>query len=90
MSVRQEILETINEIAASEMHDKSAFNALTDESEQIGKTGIDSFDFIMLFMKISEHYGMDNKIFKNNLTEGNPTAGAVIDLIEEHAMKVEA
>lgn len=80
---RTEILQTINKIAESEIHDKSTFQELTDEKQTLTNTGIDSFDFIMLYMKLSEHFSIDNKDFKDKLPEGDPSLDVLIDFILE-------
>jgi len=77
---RQEIMNKINEIAKAEMHDKTAFNELTSEEDKLTDTGVDSFDFIMLYMKLGEYFNIDNKDFKNKLPEGNPTLVSTAEL----------
>jgi len=80
---RQKVLQTINEIAESEIHDKSTFKKLESEEQTLTQTGIDSFDFIMLYMKLGEHFGIDNKEFKEKLPEGDPQLSTLIDFILE-------
>lgn len=80
---REDVLNTINEIAESEIHDKSAFQQLINEKQMLTDTGIDSFDFIMLYMKLGEHFGIANKDFKEKLPEGDPSVNILIDFILE-------
>lgn len=83
-----EIINKINEIAKAEMHDKAAFKELTSGENKLTDTGIDSFDFIMLYMKLGEEFGIDNKHFKDKLPEGDPTIDVLINFIEENASSV--
>lgn len=84
---RQEIMNKINQIALAEMHDKAAYNELVSEEDRLSDTGIDSFDFIMFYMKLGEQFGIDNKYFKEKLPDSNPTAQVLIDFIEAHSSK---
>jgi acyl carrier protein len=72
----------------AEMHDKAAFKELTSGENKLTDTGIDSFDFIMLYMKLGEEFGIDNKHFKDKLPEGDPTIDVLINFIEENASSV--
>lgn len=80
-----EIINKINEIAKAEMHDKTAFNEITSGQNKLTDTGIDSFDFIMLYMKLGEEFGIDNKHFKDKLPEGDPTIAELTNFIQENA-----
>ncbi len=82
---RKEFMDTINELAKAEMHDKTAFKELIDEQQILTETGVDSFDFIMLYMKLGEYFNINNKIFKDKLPAGDPTLKTLIDFLEEHA-----
>ncbi len=84
MDKRSEILQIINTIAKNEIHDKSAFKELVSEENFVSEAGIDSFDFIMLYMKLGEIYKINSKLFKDYLGDGDPKVGLVIDLIEQH------
>jgi len=84
---RQEIMNKINQIAQAEMHDKAAYHELKNEQDRLSDTGIDSFDFIMLYMKLGEQFGIDNKYFKEGLSDSNPTMNVLIDFIEAHLNK---
>lgn len=85
---RQEIMTIINQIAENEIHDKSVFKKLTSEQEHLTDTGIDSFDFIMLYMKLGEEFNIPNKDFKDKLTDNDPTLEALIDFISEYTSAV--
>ncbi len=82
---RKEIMEKINEIAKVEMHDKTAFKELTSEQQTLSETGIDSFDFIMLYMKLGEYFNIENKVFKDELPDGDPILETVINFLEKNA-----
>lgn len=84
MEQRKEILKVINSLIEAEIHDKSTFNELKNEEALLGEAGLDSFDFIMLFLKIGEAYGIKDKVFKDKLTDPNPTMKTIIDFILEH------
>lgn len=81
---RAEILKVINYFIESEISDKSNYTPLIDESSLIGDSGIDSFDFIMVFLKVGEVYGIDDKVFKEKLGGSNPSIKTIIDFLEEH------
>lgn len=81
---RELILSTINGIIENEMHDKSLFVELKDDNDKLSDTGIDSFDFIMVYMKLSEKYKIENKTFKENLSEDNPTVRVLINFIDKY------
>lgn len=84
MEQREEILNVINHFIELEIHDKSQFNKLDNEDALLGDAGLDSFDFIMVFLKIGEVYGIKDKVFKDKLTDPNPTVGTIIDFLLEH------
>lgn len=82
MNNRTTILKKLNEIAKNEIHDKSTFVEMTSEESKISETGIDSFDFIMFFMKLGEEFKIDSKVFKDELEESDPSVKTIIDIIE--------
>lgn len=84
MEQRKEILKVLNDLIELEIHDKSDFNALENEEYLLGDAGLDSFDFIMIFLKIGEAYGIKDKVFKEKLIDPNPTVGTIIDFLLEH------
>lgn len=84
MEQREEILKVINYLIEAEIHDKSDFNKLENEDSLLGDAGLDSFDFIMVFLKIGEAYGIKDKVFKDKLTDPNPTIKIIIDFLLEH------
>lgn len=85
MSNRTTILTELNKIAKNEIHDKSTFVEMTSEESKISETGIDSFDFIMFFMKLGEEFNVDSKVFKDELEESDPTVKTIIDIIERQS-----
>ncbi len=84
MEKRAEILKVINYFIELEISDKSNYTPLTNEESLIGDSGIDSFDFIIIFLKIGEIYGIDDKVFKEKLNVPNPSIKTIIDFLVEH------
>jgi acyl carrier protein len=84
---REEILNVVNNIAKNEIHDKSTFKQLSNEEQSLIETGIDSFDFIMVYMKLGEHFGIADKDFKEKLPDANPSLNVLIDFILEYSDK---
>lgn len=79
-----EILKVINYFIELEISDKSNYTPLKNEESLIGDSGIDSFDFIMVFLKVGEVYGIDDKLFKEKIGGSNPSVKTIIDFLEEH------
>ncbi|MDR0580414.1 MAG: hypothetical protein LBG21_07430 [Campylobacteraceae bacterium] len=84
MKNRQEILAVINYLIKEEIYDKSNFKELTSEDSELKDTGLDSFDFIMVFLKLGEIYGINDKVFKEKLTDPNPNIKIIIDFLIEN------
>jgi len=82
---REEVIKIINKITKDEIHDQSTFKMITSEAQTLTETGIDSFDFIMLYMKLGEHFGISNKDFKEKLPAGDPTLQVLIDFILDNS-----
>lgn len=83
MERKNTIIEKINDIILGEIHDKSEFIKLTNDNQTIAETGIDSFDFIMVYLKIGDEFNIDNNIFKEKLGDENPPLNKLINIIED-------
>lgn len=85
---RTEVLDTVNQIAKDEIHDQSLFHMITNETQTLSETGIDSFDFIMLYLKVGERFEISNKDFKEKLDSGDPTLETFINFILEYSTNI--
>jgi len=88
--MRTDILKSINYICMNEMHDERDFNEIKDENAYITSSGIDSFDLVMLYIKLGDFYKVSDEDFKKNLEPGDNKLNDIINLIINNGKNIKS
>ena len=82
------ITAVINGISARELKlVRKTFVPLTEAHEVLSSTGIDSLEYMVLYMWLGELYGVDNKTFEKIEAKGDVTLNDMIEFLEHNATK---
>lgn len=82
------LLKLLNFICFNEIGIKENFKELTSVDQFISESGIDSFDFVMLYLFVGEAYGINDGLFREHLPETDITVATLYAFVLEYKTKV--
>lgn len=84
----ESLLRLLNFICFNEIGMKENFKELTSVEQFISQSGIDSFDFVMLYLFVGEAYGINDGLFREHLPETDITLATLFAFVDEHKTKI--
>jgi acyl carrier protein len=78
------IYESLKLVIESQLNDSDKVNFSDDLNQTFSQSGLDSFDFVGVFIDISEGVGVDDLLIQDNRIEAGVSFHEMIDFILEY------
>ena len=83
----EEFLEVINMVCAQEKHSHVNFTDMTDLSQELSSTGLDSLGVMMFFVLLDEVFGIPEDAIEEDATAKATTGHEIFEFIKENQTK---
>ncbi|MBT5490787.1 hypothetical protein HOK00_00300 [bacterium] len=78
------IYESLKLVIESQLNDSDKVNFSDDLNQTFSQSGLDSFDFVGVFIDISERFGVDDLLIQDKMIETDVSFQEMIDFILEY------
>lgn len=82
-----EFIEVINMVCAQEQYSHTNFTNMTDLSQKLSETGLDSLGVMMFFVLLDEVFGIPEEAVEDDSTSALVTGHQIFEFIKENQTK---
>lgn len=83
----EDFLEVVNMVCAQEKHSQENFTNMTDLSQELSETGLDSLGVMMFFVLLDEVFGIPEEDIEEDATADLVTGHEIFAFVKENQTK---